>query len=44
VISAGCGMMVVAKQSSRHKMWTYGTTGVFLFLAGAMIIVFAVIV
>ena len=22
VISAGCGMMVVAKQSSRHKMWT----------------------
>ena len=22
VISVGCGMMVVAKQSSRHKMWT----------------------
>ena len=22
VISVGCGMMVVVKQSSRHKMWT----------------------
>src|SRR6201984_1210334 len=22
VISVGCGMMVVSKQSSRHKMWT----------------------
>jgi hypothetical protein len=22
VISAGCGMMVVVKQLSRHKMWT----------------------
>src|SRR6267142_2169864 len=25
VISAGCGMMVVLKQSSRHKMWTETT-------------------